>query len=200
MEKLKVVTELENRIDWILSDRKAELEQLDEKIQAAETAISTADAQMQKATVSGDLDEYRQAKAERQTALDMCEMSESRRVALETKPLITEAEYRRTLADVRAELAAENDAAKQKLTALSDQMNGIAEELHDKLNRANDALARLQHDVYRDADRSRNSKTGEILPIEHERAQDPQAFYGTVKWGRVGVENPGYSAYTTGRQ
>ena len=196
MEKLTTVFEIENMINRILSERQTELAQLDEQISSENAAIAAANAAMDKATAAGDLQAYKMAKADRASAADGKEMHEARKAALNDKPLISEAEYKKACAEICAEIAAIDDKTKQELTALSDKMNAAAMALREAINRANDVLARLQHDLFRDADRSRNKETGAILPINHEVAHVNPEFYSTVEWGKAGAATGAYQRYT----
>ena len=196
MEKLKIVSEVESRINRILKDRQAELDNLADLISADDTAILESEVAMDNATSAGDLSAYQKAKANRVNAMDGKEMHEKRLAALMKKPLISEAEYKKTIADICAEVAAIDDTAKQKLTALSDQMNSVALDLQAMLRNANSVLSRLQHEIYQDADRTRNPKTDEVIPIESENVCVNQAFFNTVKWGRAGVSSAAYRLYT----
>lgn len=196
MEKLKVVTEIESRMDRILSERQEALAQLDGQMAEADAAVAAANDAMDKATAAGDLQAYQAAKAERTSAADGREMYEARKAALLSKPLIPDSEYKKACADIRAELAALDGKVKRELTALSDQMSAIADDMHDCIGKANAVMHKLQHEVYHDADRSRHPKTGEIIPLSHEEARVNPEFNSTVEWGRAGVSTGAYQRYT----
>lgn len=194
MMNLKNVETTEELIDRILSSRAAEVEQLTQLIAGENDSIAAANKAMETATAAGDLKAYQKAKAERQNAADAKEMHESRLEALNQKPLITKLDYEKIVADIFAEIAAADDQTKQQLCKLSDSMNSAALELQTAINRANHALQRLQHDIFRDADKSRSAKTGEILFIDHETKAI--RTFSTVSWGRAGVQAAQYAAYT----
>ena len=194
METTGIIEETGRRIESILADREKELIALDEQISVDAEAIAAANAAMEKATGAGNLKEYQQAKADRANALDAKEMHEARRDALRNKPLISSADYEKTVSAIVSAVAGVESDTKKTLCGLSDEMAAAAADLEAVARNANDILQRLQHEVYRDADRSRHPKTGEVLPLDHERKQvNP---YSTINWGRQGVKCAQYEAYT----
>lgn len=198
MKTLEIIEEVSKRVDSIMNDRKRDLESLDGQISGQDAEISAANAEMDKATAAGDLEAFKKAKADRANAMDAKEMYESRKNALENKPLISTADYDRTVAEVCAAVASAESDTKKELTALSDQMASAAAGLEEIATAANNVLARLQHEVYHDADRTRNPKTGEVVPLNHEQKQvNP---YGTIHWGRLGIESSYYANYTGNRR
>lgn len=193
MKELKAITATENRIEEILSGRAAELEALAKQIEQESADIETVNQEMETATAAGDVEGYRKAKAKRAAVMDGKEMHESRLNALRNKPLITKEEYDKTVSDVFAEYATLDDLTREKLYKLSNEMNAAAEELRKAQIRANEALRRLQDDIYRGADRSINEKTGELLrlPTEDKRIDK----WNTINWGQSGVSHYQYKIY-----
>ncbi len=194
MTHLKAVETTEELITKILSDRAAELKTLDELIATEKKSLSSSDRALEKATEVGDLQAFQKAKGTRRNILDALEMHESRLEALTTRPLISSEEYERLVSSIFAEIAQVDDQTKQELCKLSDAMNASALELQDAINRANHALQRLQHEIYKDSDKSRSNKTGEILPLEFETKAVRN--YSTVNWGKCGVQAGAYLEYT----
>lgn len=195
MFNLKAVATAENMTKRILSDRATETADLQDLITEDEEAIAKACIAMEAATTAGDVKAYQKAKADRQDAADAKEMHTKRLEALESNPLISKAEYEKAVADIIAEIAAADDQTKAALVKLSDEMNAAALDLSEAISRANDALQRLQHDIYRDADRTKNPKTGEPnLALTHEVKAYKK--HDTVLWGRAGVRTAQYEAYT----
>ena len=195
MFNLKAVTEVDNMTKRILSDMETETADLQDLIAAEGEAIAAANAEMETATAAGDLKAYQKAKRDRQDALDAKEMHQKRLEALEQRPLISKPEYEKAVADIFAEIAAADDQTKAALVKLSDEMNAAALALDDAIIKANAVLQRLQHDIYRDADRTHNPKTGEVaIALTHEEKRYKK--HDTVSWGRAGVKAPQYEAYT----
>lgn len=200
MERLQETRKIERRINYILSNRETSLSELDQLITEDEKAISAAAERMEAATAAGNLEEYRKAKSELAEVSDAKEMHEKRMIALSDLPLISEAEYNEDVLIIQAEVAAIEKESKQILKALSDKMKEESNLLSDCIILANGILERLQHDVFRDADRSRNPKTGEVMPINHERAQVDPIFQSTVNWGNLAVNSAQYQNYKAGLQ
>ena len=197
MSKLKTVETASAMINKILADRKREIEDLAELVEQDDEAIAKANEEMEAATASGNVKDYQAAKASRRDALDAKEMHESRLKTLNEKPLITKEEYEKTVAGILTEVAAQDDKTKQKLAILSDQMHAEGLALDKAIEEANETLKRLQHDVYRDADRSISEHSGEVIYLHAEdRAYNQR---DTFYWATRGVSTPQYERYTGNR-
>ena len=193
MTTLKAVNAVESTVKKILSDRVTETADLAEQVEKETASIAAANKAMEAATTAGDVKAYQKAKADRRDAADAKEMHESRLEALNNKPLISKADYEKAVADIYAEIAALDDQKRQRLAKLSDEMEAEALDLQEAINKANEVLHRLQHEVYRDADRSRNAK-GEIMILVHEEKKVEK--WNTVNWGKAGVTHYQYTEYT----
>lgn len=194
MNELTAVLEVEALVKKTLESAVAETEKL-HKLLADEAAdIKKANDEMDAATAKGDLKAYQKAKAARQNAADAKEMHETRLETLKGKALISKAEYEQAIASIYTEITALEDTVKQKLAELSNQMNQEALKLEKATKKANSVLQRLQAEVYRNQDRRRNRKDGNImyLPMET-KAIDK---WSTIHWGKKGVEAPQYKEYT----
>ena len=193
MIELKATTAVENRIEEILSGRVSELSSLEGKIERESANIEAINQEMETATAAGNADGYRKAKAKRAAIMDGKEMYEARLDALRNKPLITKEEYEKAVSDIFEEFSEIDDLTREKLYKLSNEMNAAAEELRKAQIRANEALRRLQDDIYRCADRSINTKTGELLrlPTEDKRIDK----WNTINWGQSGVSHYQYKIY-----
>ena len=194
MINLKAVKAAESTVKKILSDRVTEIADLTEQIEQEAAAIAKANEAMEAATTAGNVKAYQNAKADRRDAADAKEMHEARLEALNNKPLISKIDYERAVADIYTEIAALDDQKKQRIAKLSEEMEAEALELQEAINKANEVLHRLQHEVYRDADRSRSQKTGELVNISHEEKKVDK--FNTVIWGKAGVTHYQYEAYT----
>lgn len=194
MTNLKAVKAAESTVKKILSDRVTEIADLTEQIEQEVAAIAKANEAMEAATTAGNVKAYQNAKADRRDAADAKEMHEARLEALNNKPLISKIDYERAVADIYTEIAALDDQKKQRIAKLSEEMEAEALELQEAINKANEVLHRLQHEVYRDADRSHSHKTGELMNISGEEKKVEKL--DTVFWGKAGVTHYQYEAYT----
>lgn len=194
MKSARIIEDTRTLIDSILTNRKRELAALEDKIKEDTEAVSIAIAAMEKATAEENVKAYREAKAERENAQDAKEMHEARMNALMNKPLISRAEYEDAVSGIYAAVAADEAETKKTLFNLSNQMAAASADLETVTHDANDVLRRLQHDIYQDADRSRNPKTGEPMPLAHEDKQvNP---FDTIYWGRKGVNCEQFKKYS----
>lgn len=190
MENLKETEALERRIDKILQDREAETAAILEKIKEESEAIEKAQKEMEAATVAGDAKAYSKAKAKRAEAADAKEMHETRLDTLTNRPLISKDEYERASNEIREAVATLENQKRDQLAELSEKMNVIAQEMREVTDKANAALRRLQHNVYRDADIPRG-KNGELI-VTWVNANSVKDTSGTYSWGRSGVEHYQY--------
>lgn len=195
MTTLKAVTAAAETVERILSNRERETADLTEQIKEAAEAIAEFNKAMEEAIVSGDTQAYQAAKAQRRDAEDVKEMLEARLNALDHKALISRTDYEKAVTAIYEEIEALDDQKKQKLVTLSDQMAAEAMELEEATSKANEVLGRLQHEVYRDADR-RRTPNGEVIMISsEEKAVDK---WPTIAWGRLGVTSQQYAACVGG--
>lgn len=190
MTEASAVKKAAATVKTILAKREAELNTLAEQIDRETAAIVKAREDMEAATAAGDVKAYQLAKNARRDAEDAKEMYESRINTLNEKPLISQSEYEKTVANIYAEIAALDGKTKEKLASLSDQMNDEAEKLKQVQEEANKVLRQLQHDLYRDADRT--GPRG-ILLADKLKAVDK---WDTINWGKAGVTHYQYSQYT----
>lgn len=195
MNKETAVKNTAARINQILKDRVEETADRETKVAEAKKAAAEAEKRMDEATTAGDTKAYQKAKWERRDAMDALEMHEKRLEALNNKPLISKNEYEKAVADIYAEIVAKDDQTKKTLCKLSDEMEAVALDLANAQEEANSVLHRLQHEIYRDADRSRNPKTGEVITyLSHEDKKVDK--WDTVSWGKAGVSHYQYELYT----
>jgi len=194
MDNLKATAAVNDLVNKALSDRENELSEINMKISSEVKTIAGAIKAMEAATLAADEKAYIKAKTERWNAEAAKEMYEARRERLNTQPLISAADYEKAANDIFAEIAALDEQTKERLADLSEQMEAESHVLDTAIAEANRVLQRLQHDVYRDADRHRSQKTGEILFIPSEEKRIPNGPYGTVGWGQGAVSCYQYEA------
>jgi len=180
------------KIDDIIKTRNNEISTLEEKISVETESIAAAGAAMQTATASGDLAAYQKAKGERGNAQDAKEMHTARVDFLKNKPYVSEAEYKKTVAEIMAIAAAADSETKKIICELSNQMAAAAAELEEIGKAADKALHNWQHEVYRDADRAKHPKAGIPYLNDEKRCNVDE----TVRWGYRAVQDARYQAYT----
>ena len=146
----KAVKEIESRIEKIKANTAAEVSDLGEKLESLKQQRQNACEKMEKATVSGDVKTYREAKAAYQEAVDIDEMYNKRLNNLESKPLITKGEYERGIAQIMAELGEISADAKKQIVEHMEKIRIIVTECKTEIEKGNEVLHKWQHEVYRD--------------------------------------------------
>lgn len=185
--------EMEKLTNKMLEERKNEIITLKNNLEDETIAIQAALEAMDKATNESDIIKYREAKAEYSENIDAKEMHEKRLDKLKNKPYISELEYKNYISAIYNEVSAVNDNVKQKLAKLSLEMSEAVSPLSDTIKKANSILRILQHDLYRDADRTVVAN-GTMLFLDSE---DKQIYKpDTIHWGMAGVNDPLYKEYT----
>lgn len=181
------------KIDKLLSDRKASEAKAAEALAADETAIQKAEADMKQAASANDLEAYQKAKRALRDAKDSQELHGSWSKSVTEAPVITAEEYKSMVSAIYAEMDALENETLKKAVKLADDMAALGDALEEAYVSANKVLRRLQHDAYKDADRMRNPKTGEPMFMHHE----DKAVYkdNTVKFTRAAKNHFMYEAY-----
>ena len=156
------VAEAREKIAAILTGRENVEQHIKEVMAADEAARQQAEDDVRKAVASSDLDAYQQAKKALQTAKDSKEMHTAWAETIQRTPAITSEEYDSLVSAIYKELDALEDATMQTVVKLADEMAAAGEQLKAAQNEANTVLEKLQHDVYKDADR-RHSKDGRVI-------------------------------------
>ncbi len=189
---LTTIEEMKNKADAILKDREAEQRELSEQLREERAAVAKAEKAMDEATVAGDLKAYKEAMSKRNDAAIAVQMHSRRYDDLESKPLVTEAEYNKVIASIMGELTAENNRAKEKLTDLADQMKEIADQLTATFAEGNKILHTWQHDIFRD-DATKNRNDGS--KIHRQDFEKQWTNLDAVSYGNIAVDCPLYKVF-----
>ena len=195
MSEMKAIKEADKLVKKILSDRVAETAFLEEELAKDKAAVAAAEAAIAEAVTSSSLEEYQKAKIARRNALDAKEMHDARMKALKNAPLISAGDYRKTVESILAEVTEMDSAARTRLASLSEEMEDCAMNLREDVETANDVLQRLQHDLYKDADRAKLGGTNQPYN-ESDRKQIDRSKLDTVDWGLAGVRHYQYGQQT----
>lgn len=188
--KLPKTEKIAAKLQEIMNDSTKEIASREAAIEEETKKIATNNDLMLKATDSGDMKAYQTAKKAKQDAVDAKEMYESRLKALQRKPLISKEEYEGMIAEITEELDSVNDQIRAKLAKLSEEMNEAAVEMMDAQEKANSILHTLQHNIFKDADRTRNAD-GCIIEMQSEVKR---LDYGaTFTWGKTAISHYQYT-------
>lgn len=156
------------KIEKILADRETSEKNVAEALKADAAALQKAESDMRQAVTGNNLEAYQKAKRALQNAKDSQELHGAWAKSVKEQPGITEAEYKDMVSAIYAELDALANETLQKAVKIADEMAAAGDALAEAQEQANAVLRRLQHDVYKDADRTHSKKTGEPLFISSE--------------------------------
>ena len=146
----KAIADIESRTKKLLNDRTTELEDIKGLLAEAGQQQAAACDMMNKATEAGNVKEYQKAKGAYKDAADAIEMYTKRLDALENKPLISQGEYEKGVAQIMAALNDVSAEAKKQIVNHMEQVRIIAAETSAEINEGNNVLHRWQHEAYRD--------------------------------------------------
>lgn len=161
------IEQTEQRISEVIADRKKEIAEREAQLEEARQALIEAEAHISKAIDTDDAELYRKAKKAKADAEDDIELREKRLDLLKKQPLIDQAEYNKRCQAIISDLDAMTTRQQAEIVKIVDQLKAVYDEAHESIIRGNDVLARWQHEIYRDADRSR-SPEGKIVKLPHE--------------------------------
>ncbi len=192
MNKLTATLKIEEYVNTILTEREQKIADYTDLVNRADTAIEAANDAMDEAELSGDEKGYQDARRDRADAMASKELHQKRLARLLNEPLITQDNYESWVNSIYAEVADIDTQARGIIARQSVKMAHIADELKETFEKANEVLRRLQSDVYKDADRSKNT-SGEIMKLPHETKNVDK--WDTFNWGKAGVSHYEYSKY-----
>lgn len=149
----KALEKTKNTMQTIKEKREAELVDIDSVIAGLQEKMEEASTHEKLATASCNVAEYKSAIAEQEDIKLQIEMYEKRKKALKSGQLVTEADYKTFVKEVREDLqkASRNYAA--ELTGHYEAISRIGAELHGLIDESNETLRILQKDFFRNADR-----------------------------------------------
>ena len=186
-DKLKAI---EERVKAMIEKREGEISQLEEKARYFRDEAEKARDDLEKAIESGDGEAYDKAKA----ALDFAQgrlEHPARRLSLLRFKAIPQEEYKAMCAEVESYILEQDEKAKARLAALSEEMRDISDELKEKTFKANDILEALQSELYKNKDRA-TAKSGAFISNQDKKKV---ATLQTTQWGLVGVNSYAYKVF-----
>lgn len=135
-----------------------EVERCAEMLSAAEKARDKAENEALAAFDSMDVSAYHAAQEAARNAADTIQMCRLKINGAETAPLITEAEYKAKVAEIRAELDAAVNAAKRSIVSDIQHIIDTAEEIGASVKEGNALLLFLQREIFKDPAFMRGSR------------------------------------------
>lgn len=153
---LKSIEQTESRIKELLEERRKEITEREAQLEESRKALTVAEKNIDAAIDSGDTKAYQKAKAEKAEAEDAIELREKRLDLLKKQPLINQAEYDKRCQAIISDLDEMTSRQQKEAVKIVEGLKAIYEEANEEIGQGNEVLARWQHEVYRDADRSTN--------------------------------------------
>ena len=137
----------EVKMNKILQLRAEELATIKGLIETAKGEAEQAEHELNQATMAGDTDAYSAAKTKWRNAQDAAEMHEKRVEALETKPLMSEAERADLAKKIKSDVAQAVNSNTAELLKIGARLREIQRTEFDLEARANSLLDILQYDI-----------------------------------------------------
>lgn len=170
---LDTVAEVSAMCDDILAEREKEISKIRKVKEDAKKELREIEEANEKDFLESDAPEaYAENAARAAAAKIRLEMAEKKMKELEEKPLMTESEYRRLKGKLLDAAETEKQDFLTMLSMHAAMLANEAERLSEYGKRVNDALHKLQMDVYRDHDR-REERNGRSYyhPVQVERVE-----------------------------
>lgn len=145
-----VLTQIEKELEQVKAKNDKEIADLQ---QALETAKAEADKAQQKvidAKQGSSPTAFSKAVADHQTASNIVEYYAGKIEELQSEPLVTEEEYKDFTDRIKAEIDKLNDETGKAVKEALEVLAKAQPVLTDNLNKGNDMLKHLQHDLYKD--------------------------------------------------
>ena len=137
----------EVKMNKILQLRAEELATIKGLIETAKGEAEQAEHELNQATMAGDTDAYSAAKTKWRNAQDAAEMHEKRVEALETKPLMSEAERADLAKKIKSDVAQAVNSNTAELLKIGARLREIQRTEFDLEARANSLLDILHYDI-----------------------------------------------------
>lgn len=147
MGKLDTV---KSEIESVLADGQKRIELFQTRAEKEAEANKAATSLAEHAFSNADIDTFSAAQNDAKKAGDAAALYAKQVERLKNEPLLSQAEYENYLADIMADLAARVEADKKKISALAVQIETIANAEAEYLNKGNELLQKLQHEVMKD--------------------------------------------------
>lgn len=180
--KVKSVTALTARIEEVISKTSAEHEELMKRLSAAEEAEKAAADKMDAALLAGDIDAYKTADIAKSDADFEKRACNARLEAMQRRPLITKEEYEALTKSVKDEVTTLTAAAKKKILDHAQAMQTEGARLRAAINAADEALGRLQSDLYRNKDRVEKLPNGNTYMLPYSKNEIPNDCWEPVRY------------------
>ena len=145
-----VLTQIEKEFEQVKAKNDKEIADLQ---QALETAKAEADKAQQKvidAKQGSSPTAFSKAVADQQTASNIVEFYTGKIEKLQSEPLVTEEEYKDFTDRIKADIDRLNEQTSKEVADALEVLAKVQPVLTEHLNKGNELLKHLQHDLYKD--------------------------------------------------
>lgn len=139
--------EYEDKINGLKAERDSERAELEQAVEAAEKAQREALAQATAAYTAASVTTYHEAQEAARTAGDAATMYRDKLKNLEESPIVSKDEYEDMKTEIFGVISSELDSERQSIRKLIDKMGECADRAQKTIEKANELLSVLQHDL-----------------------------------------------------
>ena len=182
--------EYEDKINGLKAERDSERAELEQAVEAAEKAQREALAQATAAYTAASVTTYHEAQEAARTAGDAAKMYRDKLETINRTPMVTENEYavmKREGFDLASEAI---EVERDNIKSLIDQMGECTERAKKKIEKVNELLQTLQHDLALD-DACMVLANGKHIHMEHLELR--WRDYSLFEYVRAQKEHPVYT-------
>ena len=149
---------IEKELEQVKAKNDKEIADLQAEVDKAQAEHTKAQEKVIKAKQGSSATAFSKAVAEEQTAGNIVEYYAGKVEELQSKPLVTDDEYKEFTERIKAEIDKLNDEAGKAVKEALEVLAKAQPVLIDNLNKGNDLLKHLQHDLYKDDATTVNAK------------------------------------------
>lgn len=173
-----VLTQIEKEFEQIKAKNDKEIADLQQALETAKAEADKAQEKVIDAQQGSSPTAFSKAVADQQTASNIVEFYTGKIEELQSEPLVTEEEYKDFTERIKTELDKMNEEARETVKEALEVLEKVEPVLTENLNKGNDLLEHLQHDLYKD-DASMTTATG--AKVRMTNLENRHKEYGLVQ-------------------
>lgn len=171
-----IIDQTESKIEELLQRKATTTEETLRLLEEAEEELKKAEEACRAATVTGETAEYIDAEREAHEASVKIKLRDARLNMLQNDPLVTEQEYKDTIAAIQEYFTAQEAALIEKASSMVEELEPLLAAYNDMYDKATRILKRWQHDIYKDIDKPIDSHGNRVGPDKRLKTT------GTAAW------------------
>lgn len=169
VKNIEVLSELEvieEELQKVISQKDNEISELEFEINHAKEEAEEAQELVIELKQGNDPKAYSEAVAKQQTANNILEFYTGKLEKLKSEPMVSKEEYEEYTNRIKQILDKVNDDKREQAQELLKELVVIEPELTINIDKGNELLSTLQHEVYKD-DASMDNRSGGRVRMEH---------------------------------